>query len=64
MIPRVRTWRVRYHFADGDHQDIYVHTINRRFARWEARSNGGYGLWVHRDVTAETVSLIRDGVQP
>ena len=57
-IPRVRLWRVRYHMPDETRRDVYVRTINKRFARWEARERGGWANIV-AGADDETVSLVR-----
>lgn len=36
-IPRVRQWQVRYYMGKTLLADIVVETINKRFAKWEAR---------------------------
>jgi len=56
-IPRVRMWRVRYHMPDETVRDVFVRTINKRFARWEARERGGWGCII-AGATDETVSLV------
>jgi hypothetical protein len=55
-IPRVRVWRVRYRMPDDSVRDVFVRTINRMFARWEARQRGGWGCII--DGARETVSLV------
>ena len=44
MIPRVRTWRVRYLDSAGRVlAECETETINRRFAVWTARERIGWG---------------------
>jgi hypothetical protein len=59
MIPQVRTWKVTYYFSDEDPKQVFVDTINKRFAKWAARDIVGYLCsW---NATKVTVSLA--GVQ-
>ena len=36
MIPRVKSWTVRYYIGSKRVVSIVVRTINKRFAMWEA----------------------------
>ena len=62
-IPRVRIWRVRYHMPDHSRRDIFVATINKRFARWEAHDRGGWGCLID-GATDETISLVTVEARP
>jgi len=42
MIPKVKTWNVRYYVNGELAESVYVKTINKRFALWEAREATGY----------------------
>jgi hypothetical protein len=60
-VPRVRRWRVRYHLEpEGLHCTVFVRTINKRFACWEARDMVRGKAWFPF-VTRESVSLAPTG---
>ena len=55
MIPKVRTWRVRFYDGATVVEDVTVDTINKRFARWLANEKNG---WPATKSTRVTVSLV------
>lgn len=57
MIPQVRTWKVTYYFKDDDPRQVFVDTINKRFANWMSHE------LVTRWWEAEKVTITLAGVQ-
>ena len=58
-IPPVRCWRVRYITRHGRF-DVYVHTINKRFAAWIARDEALANIGASAFISARaTVSLAK-----
>ncbi len=58
MVPKVRTWRVRFYDEATLLKDVAINTVNKRFARWLANEQNGYPSFYS---TRIVVSLVKKG---